>query len=262
MAQNFCWYELMTPDVEGAKAYYGAVIGWDAENGGPGNDDYTMLLANGRRVAGILETPAHARAGGAPPIWLGYIEVDDCDATAARIEQAGGTIHRQPTDIPGIGRFAVTADPQGAIFYIMTPLPIEVQPPVPLNTPGHAAWRELYAADGEAAFRFYAEQFGWTADEAMDMGGMGKYQLFAAGAEAIGGMMTKPASIPRPFWLYYFAVEDIDAATRRVTTNGGELLEGPMQVPGGVWIIQAKDPQGAMFALVGPRASHNQGETR
>ncbi len=85
------------------------------------------------------------------------------------------------------------------------------------------------------------------------MGPMGTYQLFAAGGEAIGGMMTKPAQIPSPAWLFYFIVPEIDAAAARATDRGGQVLNGPMQVPGGGWIVQCTDPQGAMFALVGNR---------
>jgi uncharacterized protein len=251
MPNNFCWYELMTPDVDAAKSFYGRVIGWMADAMG-GDNSYTILSTEGRGVAGILEKSA-GLDGQAQSAWLGYIEVEDCEEAARRIEAAGGTIHRQPADIPGVGRFAVVADPQGAIFYIMSLLPQEAPPPLPKYAPGTAGWRELNAEDWAAAFDFYSTQFGWTKDEAMDMGPMGTYQLFAAGGEAIGGMMTKPECAARPFWLYYFCVEDIDAAMARVTESGGELLHGPSEVPGGVYIIQAKDPQGGMFALVGPR---------
>jgi uncharacterized protein len=87
----------------------------------------------------------------------------------------------------------------------------------------------------------------------MDMGPMGIYQMFAFGGEAIGGMMTKPPSMPAPCWMYYFNVDGIDAAKARVETGGGAILNGPMEVPGGHWIVQCRDPQGAMFCLVAPR---------
>jgi predicted enzyme related to lactoylglutathione lyase len=87
----------------------------------------------------------------------------------------------------------------------------------------------------------------------MDMGAMGTYQLFAAGGEAIGGIMTKPPQMPSPAWLFYFIVPDIDSAAARVTAGGGQVLQGPVQVPGGGWIVHCMDPQRAMFALVGSR---------
>ena len=76
-------------------------------------------------------------------------------------------------------------------------------------------------------------------------------RLFAAGGLPIGGMMTKTSDMPAPAWVYYFAVDDIDAATARVTEKGGQVINGPMEVPGGAWVINAFDPQHALFALVG-----------
>ena len=86
----------------------------------------------------------------------------------------------------------------------------------------------------------------------MDMGAMGTYQIFAIGGVPCGGMMTKMPQIPHPFWLYYFNVDGIDAAMTRVKKAGGQILNGPMEVPGGSWIAQCIDPQGAMFAMVAP----------
>jgi predicted enzyme related to lactoylglutathione lyase len=85
------------------------------------------------------------------------------------------------------------------------------------------------------------------------MGPMGIYQLFRKGDQVIGGMMTKPKEVPFPCWGYYVNVEAIDAALERVKAAGGKVLEGPMEVPGPAWIIQAVDPQGAHFALVAPK---------
>jgi predicted enzyme related to lactoylglutathione lyase len=67
-------------------------------------------------------------------------------------------------------------------------------------------------------------------------------------------MMNKPAEMPRPAWIYYFNVDDIDAAIAKTTAGGGQIVNGPMQVPGGSWMAQAIDPQGAMFAMLGKRA--------
>ena len=250
MPNQFCWYELMTSDVPAAQAFYGAVVGWTAESSRGPETGYTILSVQDRGVAGILHKPETRETGA---VWLGYVAVDECDDAAAAIEKGGGAIHKPPSDIPDVVRFAVVADPQGAVFYVMKPFSTEAPPALPMDTPGVPVWHELYAADWKAALDFYSRQFGWTPSEAMDMGEMGTYQLFAAGGEAIGGMMNKPEDFPRPFWLFYFAVEEIDAAVERVKANGGEIMHGPSEVPGEAWIIQARDPQGAMFALVGPR---------
>jgi uncharacterized protein len=117
---------------------------------------------------------------------------------------------------------------------------------------GHIGWHELHAGDGEKAFAFYSGLFGWTKGEAMDMGAMGKYQLFNAKSGQQGGMMTKTPQTPAPFWLYYFNVDAIDAAMERVKAAGGKIVNGPMQVPTDRWIVQGLDPQGATFALLAP----------
>lgn len=250
---RFVWYELMTTDTTAAEAFYRGVMGWKAQDSGMPDMRYTILSVGDIPMGGLMALPEEARAAGARPAWIGYIAVDDVDATAARVTEAGGAVHHGPDDIPGVGRFAVVADPHGAVFTLFRST-VEGPPPVPCGTLGHAGWRELYAKDGAAAFGFYADLFGWTKTEAFDMGPMGVYQLFATDdGTASGGMMTKPETVPAPFWLYYFAVDNIDSAMERVQSGGGQILNGPMEVPGGQWIIQCLDPQGVMFALVGPR---------
>ena len=120
--------------------------------------------------------------------------------------------------------------------------------PAELSTSGRVGWHELLAADWEQALAFYGKLFGSQKADA-DIGTMGTYQLFSAGGQTIGGMCTKPPEVPVPFWLYYFNVGDIDAAGKRVRAGRGQILNGPIEVPGGNWIVQCTDPQGAMFAL-------------
>jgi uncharacterized protein len=248
---NFGWYELMTSDTKAAEAFYKAVVGWTAQDSGLPGMSYTILSAGSASVGGIAALTPEARKAGAQAGWLGYIMVDDVDAFVARVQKAGGSVHRAPADIAGVGRFSIVADPQGAVFVLMKPFPTAQREQPKAGSPGHTGWHELYAGDGRSAFTFYSELFGWTKDQAMDMGAMGVYQLFSADDAMIGGMMTKPPAIPMPVWLYYFNVERIDDAAQRVKANGGQVRHGPQQVPGGSWIIQCADPQGAMFALLG-----------
>jgi predicted enzyme related to lactoylglutathione lyase len=199
-----------------------------------------------------MPIPPNACDAGARPAWIGYVGVDDVDGFAERVKAAGGTIHKPAEDIPGVGRFAVVADPQGASFVLFKGSGGQPPQRPASDVPGMPSWNELHAGEWQSAFAFYADLFGWTKAEAVDMGPMGTYQLFAAGSAPIGGMMTKSESIPAPFWLHYFSVDAIDAATARLTGKGGRVLHGPHQVPGGSWIVQCQDPQGAMFALVSP----------
>lgn len=253
---RFIWYELMTPDVAGAKTFYGDVVGWTAQDMPMPDMTYTVLQVDGEGVGGMMPLSAEVKAQGVPPNWTGYVAVDDVDAAAKQAASLGGSVLRPPQDIPNIGRFAIIADPGGAALAIMTPIPIDPpRPQAARGTPGHASWHELYAADLEKAFAFYAALFGWRKDTDMDMGPMGTYRLFANQDGQAGGMMTKPDNIPVPLWLYYFQVGDIEKAANRVKADGGQVLNGPMEVPTGAWIIQAQDPQGAMVALVGDKAT-------
>jgi predicted enzyme related to lactoylglutathione lyase len=250
---NFVWYELMTNDPAAAEAFYKKVNGWTTEVFGGPDSKYTILNAGGVGIGGLMELPEEARKNGARPAWVGYVHVEDVDAKADEVKKKGGAVHRAPDDIPGVGRFAVVADPQGAAFLLFKNAGGPDRPAVAPGTPGHVGWHELHATERESAFAFYAGLFGWTKGEAHDMGPVGVYQLFATGGLPVGGMMTKMEGMPRPFWLYYFNVDSIDAAVGRVTDAGGKVMNGPQQVPGGIWIAQCTDSQGAMFALVGPR---------
>jgi len=247
---NFVWYELMTTDPEAAEGFYRDVIGWGARDGDIPGLRYTVFTIEATPVAGLMALPPEARAAGARPGWVGYVAADHVDAFVERVKQAGGSVHHGPADIPGVGRFAIVADPQGATFALFKGLG-EGEAPVPM-TPGRTGWHELHAADHEKAFAFYAALFGWQKKEAIDLGPMGIYQIFGLGDASIGGMFTKPAAEPAPYWLYYFNVAEIEAAAARVKDKGGQVVNGPHQVPGGSWIIQCIDPQGAVFALVAP----------
>ena len=247
---SFVWIELMTTDSKAAERFYQQVVGWHMVDAGM-TPPYTLLMAGEAMVGGVMTLPPELSAAGTPPCWTGYVGVDDVDAMAARVTAAGGSVCRPPEDIPGIGRFAVVADPHGAAFIIFkgsgeppaaTPAP---------GTPGIVGWHELHAGDGAKAFEFYSGLFGWTKTAAIDMGPMGIYQTFATGGDAaVGGMMTRMPDSPVPFWLHYFNVDAIDAAVARVTGAGGKVIMGPHQVPGDLWIVQCMDPEGAMFALL------------
>lgn len=254
MADRFFWYELMTTDRNAALDYYEAVVGWIAtEQAGASPDiGYTILSVGGRGMGGVIELTEETREGGTRPGWVGYIHVGDADARAKAIVEAGGKLLMGPGDIPDVGRFAMVADPGGAPFYIITPLPREdAPPPADPTAPGLVSWHELYSSLGDkAAFDFYSGQFGWETMHEMDMGPMGTYRIFGADGVQMGGMMRKPDNVPASSWGFYVNVEGIDSAAERIRANGGQVLMGPHEVPGGSWIVQARDPQGAAFALV------------
>lgn len=252
MPSPFIWYELLTTEVDDATRFYGAVVGWTAHDSGQPDMDYRIWKANGAPMGGLMAMPDTKEAPAMPPGWLGYVQVSDVDATVAQMTGLGGAELMPAMTLPQVGRMALVADPQGAALYVMAPegdMPSSAFAP---GKPGHAGWAELHTTDWQGALGFYGTTLGWAAAEAMDMGPMGTYQMFHAGAAPIGGMMNNP-NLPHPAWLHYFNVGDIDAAKARIEAAGGAVLMGPHQVPGGQWIIQARDPQGAMFALLGQK---------
>lgn len=249
--KNFLWYELMTSDTGAAADFYSHVVGWNTSDGSTPRSPYTLFKIGDQGVGGMMELPKEACDQGAEPGWIGYIGVDDVDAEAEHVVAGGGRVLRDPDDVPGILRFAVVADPHGAPFVVFKGIGGPM-PQFASGTPGTVGWHELNGGEVESSFAFYSRLFGWTKDQAMDMGGGEVYQLFAAGGDAVGAMM-KRQNVSGPHWLFYFCVDDIDDAISRIGAKDGTVTNGPHQVPGDAWIIQALDPQGASFALVGAR---------
>ncbi|HVN93393.1 MAG TPA: VOC family protein [Terracidiphilus sp.] len=245
---RFGWYELMTTDTKAAGKFYSDVVGWTTRAmPSPDGMEYTTFNLGEVGMAGMLTV-------GEYKAWIGYIAVDDVDAHVEKIVEAGGKVWKPATDVPGMLRFAVMSDPQGAAFVVFTPnpaMPSPVRPAPP--TQGTIGWHELYTTDVDKGFEFYNKLFGWTKMSDMDMGQMGVYRIFDEGDHkqmGDGGMMMKPPNLPVAAWGFYFYVDSIGAAVDRVNNGGGKVLHGPQQVPGGDWIINGMDPQGVVFSLV------------
>ena len=248
---KFVWFDLSTPDAKGAQDFYGKVAGWGTQKFD--QMDYTMWTANNAPIGGIMP-PNVDQKEGVPPHWLAYITVPDVDATVKQAESLGGRTYVPGTDIPTVGRFAVLADPQGAVFSVFKPLTA----PGPDADPaiGEFSWHELMTTDYAAAFKFYQALFGWDKQAEHDMGEMGIYLLFARNGRELGGMFNRPPGVQAPpNWLQYIRVDSADAAAERVKASGGQILNGPMEVPGGDRIAQCMDPQGAAFAVHSRKAS-------
>ena len=258
---NFIWYELMSPDPAASKSFYDAVVGWtiDAQSAMPGPVDYRMIKrSDGGNAGGILKLDDAMREHGARPLWLGYLYAEDVDATVAAVTADGGKTLIPAHDAPGIGRFAMVTDPVGVPFYLMKPTPPADQPGASsdvfsVTEPQHVRWNELATTDPDGAVAFFARHFGWDQEGEMDMGPMGQYRFWQHGGVGIGAVMAKPPQMPLSAWTYYIGVEDIDRATTAVTAGGGKILHGPVEIPGGEYSLNAIDPQGAAFGLVGPR---------
>ena len=243
---RFVWHDLMTTDAPRAHAFYTALLGWTTQVIPMGEfGDYQMVSAGEHGVGGIVPLdPSH----GAPSHWIAYVSTPSVDATCARIEALGGKTCVPPADIPGVGRFAVSEDPQGAVFSPFTSNDPSPEPPA--NAPaGTVAWNELLTPDPQGAAAFYGDVCGWT-HETMEMP-QGTYWLFKRGEQFAGGMMPMPANAEsRPNWLPYFAVASADAAVASIASLGGTVMMGPMDIQDWGRMAVAQDPTGAYFAVL------------
>jgi hypothetical protein len=245
---TFSWVELSTTDTEGAKAFYGSLLGWHTEDTPvPGGGTYTMCKKDDAFVGAIQTLQEEMRAQGHPPFWLSYVSVDDVDATVAKVEGLGGKVMAPPFDVLDAGRMAVIQDPTKAALALWQ---AKEHPGAGLvNEPGALCWNELSTNDVDTAREFYTSLFGWTADKE-DMGGF-EYTVFSNGDRQAAGMaqITPAMGEMPPSWGVSFAVEDADASAARVKELGGQLRMGPIDFPGGRFAV-VRDPQGAFFSVV------------
>lgn len=250
---EYIWYELLTTNADAAQKFYGDLMGWRFTGSGQEGLDYRIVHAGEEGVAGILQLTDGMVAEGARPVWLGYVSVDNVDATVAAISESGGGVRMPAMEVPNVGRIAMVSDPQGVPFYIMRPSGEGTSTAFSSTAIGHCAWNELATRDMQQSLDFYGRHFGWRKGDAMPMGEAGDYQFIVQNDTTIGAFSPYVEEGREPGWLYYFHAADIDAAMERISAGGGKLLHGPHQVPGDDWIVIGLDPQGAAFALVGSR---------
>lgn len=249
---RFCWHELATTDVEAAKSFYGDVVGWTTQKWDKG-EGYELWVSPKGPVGGVMLLPEQAKAMGAPPNWLGYVDVVDLAQSIARAELKGGALKVGPVTLPDGAKFAVLTDPTGAYFAVHQsshPDGDFVQPGL-----GQFSWAELMSTDPAAAFAFYADLFGWQTTGKMDMGPAGEYHMFGRiqDAGSMGGMMRTPPGMPMSAWIYYANVASTDDAVEKAKARGANLMHGPADVPGGGRIATFADPQGAVFSVYAER---------
>lgn len=245
---RFIWYDLVTTDPEAAQEFYPQITGWTLQEW-EGPDAYTLFRVGDTPVGGVMALPEEAVEAGAPPHWFAHVASPDVEATTVRARELGATVLVEPEPVPGVGRFSILRDPQGAVFAAFTfegePVEYPDQPRV-----GDFSWHELATTDHEAALAFYRELFDWEVGEAMDMGDGWIYQLFRVGGRDVGGVFDKPPEMEGPpAWVLYVRVADLDDALERVREHGGRVVNGPQEVPGGDRVAQCMDPDGAVFAL-------------
>jgi predicted enzyme related to lactoylglutathione lyase len=250
---RFAWHELITTDPDAAKAFYPPIMSWTVE---PLVDEpnYALLLNDGVAIGGVMPLVGELATRGVQVQWLPYVQVYDVDECVRQVVTLGGQVRMPPKEVPTVGCWAVIADPQGAVIGVYEPASNE---PVKTGAPrrGDFSWHDLATTDYKAAADFYRALFRWETIQDHDMGPMGIYRLFGQKGVQYGGMFNKPPQISTPNWLSYVRVDDVKQKAQQVEQLGGKIMVPPMEVPGGDWIAQCTDAQGAMFALHTPKAS-------
>ncbi|MEZ4456907.1 MAG: VOC family protein [Gemmatimonadales bacterium] len=239
---RFLWHDLITPDGPGAEAFYPAVTGWRTAPV-PGPRPYRLWLADGVPVGGCL---AESR-GDRLPRWLTHVGTPNVDETVAQLKTIGGAVVRSPESLPGVGRFAVVADPFGATFGLFAPVHPEPPPPEPVP-PGWFSWHELTAPDPGAALAFYRGLFGWESAGDVETAGGERYHLFGLGGPPLGGVYRPANELPEPAWLPFVRVADADRAAGAAQRAGGNLVVEPKEVKLRRIAVLA-DPRGRAFAV-------------
>lgn len=240
---TFSWADLSTSDAAGAKAFYGGLFGWDAEDMPGEMGTYTMFRLAGRDVAGCFE-----QGDGAPPHWNSYVTVEDVDASASRAATLGGSLLMDAADVEGIGRMAVIADPLRAPVALWEPRGHTGAGLV--NAPGALCWNDLGTTDVDAAMAFYGELLGWSYEPRMDDDPL-RYMRIHNGDSENGSIHLQGDDEhgQPPSWVVYFGTADVDATDAKVIELGGEVIVEPLEVPAGGRVAVATDPQGAAFGL-------------
>ena len=243
-----CWVDFGSPDLDASIEFYGALFGWEAPETEASQQfgGYRQATLGDKPAVGMMPLMQEDQ----PIAWTTYISVEDADATAAKVTDAGGTVIAEPDDVGDLGRMAVFADPTGAVFGIWQPNAFPGAGIV--NEPGTLSWNELNTRDIEGAKAFYGAVFDWTYDDAV-FDGTGTYTRIKLGDRLVGGMLDQdargvPAEIPA-YWQVYFAVDDTDATVEQAKAAGASVMVEPMDVPAGRLAILT-DPHGASFAVI------------
>jgi predicted enzyme related to lactoylglutathione lyase len=247
---TFSWTDLTTTDQEAAKAFYGELFGWTADDQPVGDGIvYSMMLLDGERAAAISPQPQQQRDAGVPPTWNSYVTVESADSALERAEHLGATVHAPAFDVMDAGRMGVVQDPQGAYVLVWEP---KNNPGAGLvNAPGALSWNELVTTDMEAAAAFYSELFEW---KVTPVEGFGMPYMTIANRDGHSNGGIRAASETEPnYWLVYLGTDDAQAALAKIDELGGSPLMGPMEIGEGMTLAAATDPQGAVFALYAGR---------
>ena len=235
---EFCWINMLTPEPESAREFFGDLLGWTYLDIGLGHS----VQVDGHGVGGLFDLAAPTTPKGTPPLIGLMVKVKSADAAAERVRALGGTA-RPPFDIGGAGRMSVCHDPNGAEFDVWEPKDLQGTD-VDANAPGAPTWFETMTNDLDRAAEFYSALFGWKADSAAS-----EYRTFEHGGRQVGGAKQCLLEAPHPHWATYFAVKDADETARKAIKLGGEVF-APVMAVRGIRCCGIRSRQGVPFYVM------------
>ena len=242
---EFVWREVTCRDGEAAREFYGALFGWSFQKGVFPDMPYSLIIGPSGPMGGMMEVGADAPM---PPSWTAYLSVDSVDETAAGATAAGGQVMHPPTDIPGVGRFAIAADPTGAVLGVLTQAngdgPRGEQPPV-----GAFCWETISSTDVEKERAFYKSVIGWR-----EVGGSAGMVVFASGEVQVCDLEPTEPGMPS-FWMSHVVIEDLDASRAKMESLGGRVLAPRVDIPNVGAICIFADREGAVISMFQPGAA-------
>jgi predicted enzyme related to lactoylglutathione lyase len=242
---KFVWFELVSKDAKKAQTFYGEVLGWKVQAFPMGDFSYEMIHAGDTMIGGY----AAPKNDGQPSHWISYVSVEDVDATAKAVTATGGKVVEAPYDVPGVGRMARIADPQGAELCVMKNETGDA-PDAPASQ-GRFFWNELHTTDPKNALAFYGKILGFT-HRSVEGGGEA-YHIVSAGGVDRGGVTGHLKGGAKPHWLPYVYVDDVDATIARARKLGATIHMDPEDIPGVGRFGVLLDPTGAALAVMKPR---------
>ncbi len=247
-AGQFCWWSLMTKDVERANRFYRELFGWGLTTIEIPGEEPSLIYTSGR---GGFAHPVPLEPGfPGPSHWIAYLTVADVDAACRSVERLGGKVCLPAFDIPTIGRTAVVEDPIGAAFHLFSSFDPSDASSMIGDATGDICWMELMADDITPLTPFYGELFGWSFSEPMDING-GDYISFEKDGVKLGGLFQRPAAIPAmpPAWMVYFSVPSVDDYIEKVKAAGGSIQVAKTPIPQTGFFACFQDPTGASAYL-------------
>jgi uncharacterized protein len=243
----FVWRELMTDDVEGARRFYGELFAWSWKGMEAGPDGtYWLASRDAKQVGGLMRKPAGVPM---PSSWSSYLLVDDVDAASARCTAAGGRVLRAPDDIPNVGRFAVIADPAGAVVQLFRGSG-DGEPPPGRPVAGTFCWETLVTPDLAGAIAFYGKLAGLGTGPTPS----GEGKVFLAGPVAVADLQQARPGGPA-YWATYVAVENAQASRDRAVKLGGKVIVPRIDIEKVGTVAIIADPTGAALGLFQPGGS-------